>query len=179
MNILIIYGSLREKSINKMLARAVAALAPASMSVEVLGLAELPLYNPDLESAFPEVAKKSKEKIRNADGIIIVTPEYNRSIPGVLKNMLDWTSRPYGDNAWAGRPVGVLGASPGNLGATLAQYHLKQILGYLNTHILGQPEFHLNATGKFDDNGNLTDPTTKEYITKYLATFEAHVAKIK
>ncbi|MCR4281016.1 MAG: NAD(P)H-dependent oxidoreductase [Candidatus Kaiserbacteria bacterium] len=179
MNILMMYGSLREKSTNKALANAVAGLAPETMKIETVGLHELPFYNQDLESSFPESAKALKEKIRSADGIIIVTPEYNRSIPGVLKNMLDWTSRPYGDNAWDGRPVGVLGASVGALGATLAQYHLKQILSYLNTHVMGQPEFHLNATDKFDAEGNLTDESTKEHIKKFLAKFQEHIAMFK
>lgn len=179
MNILMMYGSLREKSTNKGLANAVALLAPETMKIETVGLHELPFYNQDLESNFPESAKTLKEKIRSADGIIIVTPEYNRSIPGVLKNMLDWTSRPYGDSAWEGRPVGVLGASVGPLGATLAQYHLKQILSYLNTHVMGQPEFHLNATDKFDAEGNLTDESTKEHIKKFLVKFQEHVAKFK
>lgn len=175
-NILTIYGSLREKSLNKSLARAVAMLAPESMKIEVAGLHELPFYNPDMESNFPESAKNFKKKIRAADGIIIVTPEYNRSIPGVLKNMLDWTSRPYGDSAWDGKPVGTMGAS-GAIGTALAQYHLKQVLNYLNTNIMGQPEFYLNAKDKFDAEGNLTDEPTKEFIRKYLAKFGEHVAK--
>ncbi|OGG71192.1 hypothetical protein A3F27_02785 [Candidatus Kaiserbacteria bacterium RIFCSPHIGHO2_12_FULL_53_13] len=177
-NILVIYGSLRKQSSNKALARALSELATEKMKVEVTGLDSLPFYNQDLESNFPAVAKDFKSKIRAADGIIIVTPEYNRSVPGVLKNMLDWTSRPYGDSAWDGKPVGILGTSVGAIGAALAQYHLKQILNYLNTHVMGQPEFYLNATDKFDAEGKLTDESTKEHVKKFLAAFEAHVAKI-
>lgn len=177
--ILVIYGSLREKSTNKFLAREIAALAPKTMKVEVLGLETLPFYNADMESSFPEAVKDFKSKIRAANGILVVTPEYNRSIPGVLKNMLDWTSRPYGDSAWDGKPVGVLGASVGSIGAALAQYHLKQILNYLNAHVMGQPEFYLNATEKFDERGNLTDAGTKTHIEKYLAAFQGHVGRFK
>lgn len=172
-----IYGSLSSKSINKLLATAVAKLAPESSKIEMVGLHSLPFYNQDMESDFPESAKSLKSKIRSADGIIIVTPEYNRSIPGVLKNMIDWTSRPYGDNAWDGRPVGVMGASVGPLGTAVAQYHLKQILTHLNAHIMGQPEFHLNVTDKFDAEGNLTDETIKGDIHRFLETFQEHIAK--
>ncbi len=178
-NILIIYGSLRKQSSNKALAGAFAELAPETMKTEVIGVESLPFYNQDLEADFPASAKEFKEKIKAADGIIIVTPEFNRSVSGVLKNMLDWTSRPYGDSAWNGKPVGVVGASIGSIGTALAQYHLKQIMNYLNTHVMGQPEFYLNATDKFDAAGKLTDESTKEHVKKYLAAFEAHVAKFK
>lgn len=177
MNILVIYGSLRKDSSNKYLAREIAALAPKTMKVVVMGIETLPFYNQDMEADFPEAVKDFKSKIRSATGIIIATPEYNRSIPGVLKNMFDWTSRPYGDNAWDNKPVGVLGASVGALGAALAQYHLKQVLNYLNTRVMGQPEFYLNATGKFDAGGKLINEPTREHLKKYIAAFEAHVTK--
>ncbi len=178
-NILIVYGSLRKQSSNKALAHAFSELAPDTMKTEVIGVESLPFYNQDLEADFPASAKGFKEKIRAADGIILVTPEYNRSVPGVLKNMIDWTSRPYGDSAWDGKPVGILGTSVGAIGAALAQYHLKQIMNYLNTHVMGQPEFYLNASDKFDAEGKLADESTKEHVKKFLTAFEAHVAKFK
>ncbi|OGG64038.1 hypothetical protein A3C18_00850 [Candidatus Kaiserbacteria bacterium RIFCSPHIGHO2_02_FULL_54_11b] len=178
MNILVIYGSLREKSLNKALARALGKNPPEGMTIELAGVGDLPLYNNDMEPTFPKVATDYKVKIRSVDGIIIVTPEYNRSIPGALKNMFDWTSRPYGDNAWKGKLVGVVGAASGNIGTALAQYDVKKVLAYLDAHIMGQPEFYLNGSDKFDADMNLTDEKTKEHVTKYLAAFKAHVEKM-
>jgi NAD(P)H-dependent FMN reductase len=167
-----IVGSLRAESYNKFLMQAVKENAPQSMEIEILDVT-LPLFNADLESAFPIEATFFKEKIKAADGIIIATPEYNRSIPGVLKNAIDWASRPYGDNAFAGKPVFVMGASTGAIGTAVAQSHLKQILSYLDTRTMGQPEFYLgNAKEKFDAAGKLADEKTREYIIKGLEAFE-------
>jgi len=176
--ILGIVGSLRKASVNRKLMEAFKQAAPGGVSVEIADIGTLPLYNEELEANFPEAAKAIKAKIREADGILIATPEYNRSIPGVLKNAIDWTSRPYGDNAWDSKLVVTVGASPGNVGTAVAQSHLRQILAYLNTTIVGQPEFYLGAAyGKFDESGALTDTKTKEFVTKLLETFLARIRK--
>lgn len=172
MNILALSGSLRADSYNTALLRAFAARVPEGVTMRIVSLGDLPLYNQDLETTFPESAHALKEAVKAADGILIATPEYNRSIPGVLKNALDWTSRPYGDSAWKGKPVYVIGASVGPLSAALAQYDLKKILLYLDAHVLGQPEFYLgNASDKFAPDGSLTDEKTRTHIDVALATF--------
>lgn len=175
MNILIIYGSARKDSLNKAVAHSAPALAPAGMDMTVSGLPAFPLYDQDMETAFPAVVSEFKNKIRAADGIIVVTPEYNRSVPGVLKNVIDWTSRPYGDSAWDGKPVGILGATGGNVGTAVAQNHLKQIMNYLNAHVLGQPEFYMSGAAEKIANGEIIDEKTKEVLKKYLETFKTHV----
>src|SRR5471032_406183 len=130
--IAVVVGSIRRESFNKQLAHAVVSLAPPDFSFEFLDIASLPLYSQDYDGDFPEVARTFKQKIEAANGLLFVTPEYNRSIPGVLKNALDWGSRPYGENAWAGKPAGVLGVSVGAIGTALAQQHLLNILAYLD-----------------------------------------------
>ena len=165
-------GSLRKDSYNRALLRAAAELLPQGHTLEVLEIGHLPLYNQDLEADFPVSVKEIKEKIRNSDGIIIATPEFNRSLSGVLKNMIDWTSRPYGDSAWKGLPVLVMGASGGNIGTALAQSHLKSILLYLDCRVPGQPEIYIGtAQDKFDKAGALTDEKTKEFLVGALKTF--------
>ncbi len=178
MNILIIYGSLREKSLNKVLAHNASSILPEGMTAEVLGIEGFPLYSDTIENAgFPEIAARYKESIRAADGIIIVTPEYNRSMPGSLKNMLDWTSR--GEVPWKGKPVGVIGASDGLRGASFAQYDLKRILAYFGAHVMGQPEFYFGeADKKIDEVGNITDEKTKQVLAKYLVALKTHVEKM-
>ncbi|MBU6323702.1 MAG: NAD(P)H-dependent oxidoreductase [Patescibacteria group bacterium] len=176
MKFLAISGSLRKGSYNSALLRAVKALAPAEHSVELVSAEEvraLPLFDQDLEaSAYPESATALKARIREADAVIVSTPEFNRSIPGALKNLLDWSTRPYGDNPWAGKPVYVMGASSGQISAALAQYDLKKILLYFNARVMGQPEFYMGpAGGKFDEALNLTDEKTKEAVVKAFAAF--------
>lgn len=165
-----IVGSLREGSYNRGLMNAFVAQAPEGAVITVAEIGDLPLYNQDLEqSAFPEAAQALKKQIEEADAIIIATPEYNRSVPGALKNAIDWASRPYGENSFDGKPVLVVGASVGPIAAALAQYHLKQIMLYLNARVIGQPEFYLGHAGdKFDAAGNLTDVDTKGYVDRAL-----------
>lgn len=175
-NILAFSGSLREKSINSGLIRAAIELCNDDMKITVADISNLPMYNQDLESSYPEALTNLKNQIRTADGILIATPEFNRSIPGALKNMLDWTSRPYGETAWSGKPVATMGASPGNISTALAQSHLKQILLYLDARVLGQPEFYVgSASDKFDEHSNLTDEKTKEYIKRLLKKFREFI----
>lgn len=165
-NVLLISGSLREASFNTALLRAFAQELQGKAEV-ARGNIELPLFNQELEADFPAAAQMLKDQILAADAIIIATPEYNRGVPGVLKNALDWTSRPYGQNAWAGKRVLVASASVGPIAGALAYYQLKQTLQYLDTELIGQPEFFLGLAGeKFSESGELTDETTKEYIAK-------------
>lgn len=174
--ILAFSGSLRKYSTNSGLIRAVVEIAKDEMDINFINISAFPLYNQDMEATFPPELANLKKQIREADGIIIATPEFNRSISGALKNMFDWTSRPYGDNAWDNKPVVTMGTSPGSIGTALAQYHLKQILLYLNARLQGQPEFYVsNASDKFDKEGNLTDAKTKEYIKKLLDSFKQHL----
>ena len=172
-------GSLRKMSINRSLLNALKETAPKEVSFEILEMGDLPLFNQDAEMAnYPKEAQALKDKIAAAHGAVIVTPEYNRSIPGVLKNFLDWTSRPYGKNAWAKKVVGVTGASGGAIGTALAQYHLKQILLYLDARVLGQPELYVNNAGqKINEQGVLTDAATKEHIVKFWNAFLAEVRR--
>ncbi len=177
LNILAFSGSFRKGSINSGLVRAAVSLAPEGMAITQVDFSDLPLYNQDMEAQFPTEVAALKEKIRAADGIVVATPEYNRSIPGVLKNMFDWTSRPYGDNAWSGKPVALMGAG-GSVGTAVAQSHLKEILLYLDARVLGQPEFYVNGftPGIFDKDGNLIDEKTKEYVARLLATLQKTIA---
>jgi len=176
MHILAIYGSLRERSTNKALALAAQKLSPDGMTVEPVASPVFSIYSEDIEkSAFPDEVVAFKKRIEQAAGVLFATPEYNRSLPGGLKNMIDWTSRPSGSHPWKGKPIGVIGASSGDRGTISAQYDLKRMMNYFGAHVLGQPEFYLNATGKFDDAMNLVDEKTKEALKKYLNAFKEHI----
>ena len=165
--ILAFSGSLRKHSYNSGLLRAFVEIAGGEAEVQLVDIAWLPLFNQDAEAAYPEAIAALKDRIRSASAVIIATPEHNRSIPAALKNMLDWTSRPYGETTWKGKPVAVVGATPGGVGTAVGQYHLKQILTYLDAHVLGQPEFYVGgASEKFDSEGNLTDENTREHLVK-------------
>lgn len=168
-----IAGSLRKDSFNKALLQNAQELAPGGVNIESVEIGNFPHYNQDVESVnFPDEASALKRKIETADGIIVSTPEYNRSVPGVLKNAIDWTSRPHGENSWAGQPALVLGASISPIATAIAQSHLKHTLLYLDCRVLGQPEFYLGkAYKKFDGNGNLTDEDTRNFLRKTLETF--------
>ncbi len=177
MKILAISGSLRKDSFNSALVRALAQLAPAGVEVEQAEIGNLPLYNTDLEAAFPAEATALKQKIESADRIIFVTPEYNRSISGVLKNAIDWASRPWGKNSFAGKVALIAGVSVGKTGTALAQAHLKDILLYLDMKVLGQPELYLGpASAIFDEHGMIKEESTKELLSKAIATLVAHAA---
>ena len=166
MKILGIVGSLRTHSFNRSLLNAFLSQKPEGVSMEIADIGTLPLYNEDLEPNFPESAQILKTQIENVNAVIIATPEYNRSVPGVLKNAIDWTSRPYGKNSFSGKKVLVIGASVGPIGTALAQYDLKKMLLHGNALVLGQPEFFVGVAGsKFSDEGILTDVATQEHIT--------------
>src|SRR4249920_1743990 len=158
--ILGIAGSLRRKSYNRAALRAAQQLAPEDAVIDIFELDGIPVFSEDDELQPPVKIVELKKRIREADAILFVTPEYNYSIPGGLKNAIDWASRPYGDNAWNGKPVAVMGASLGMLGTARAQYHLRQVFVFLDMDALNQPEVMINASKSFDDQGNLTDQQT-------------------
>lgn len=179
--ILGIGGSLRKGSYNKALLRAAVALAPENAEVEIFEkLGDIPLFNQDEESNLPDVVKEFKEKIRSSDAILFVTPEYNYSIPGFLKNAIDWASRPYGDNSWSGKPAAIMSSSSGMISGSRAQYHLRQIFVYLNIFPLNRPEIMVpQVQDKIDEQGDLIDKHTKEKIAELLQILVEWTTKIQ
>lgn len=176
--IAVVVGSLRRDSINRKLASAVVKLAPPEFSFKQVRIGDLPLYNQDDDANQAATVKRLKGEIAAASGLLFVTPEYNRSIPGVLKNAIDHASRPYGQNAWAGKPAGVLGASIGAIGSALAQQHLRNILAYLDVPTLGQPEaFNQVTDGFFDADGNIADAETRKFLQGWMDRYVAWVKK--
>jgi chromate reductase len=168
-HILGIAGSLRHASYNRAALRAARELAPDGAKLDIFELNGIPCFNQDDELQPPPPVLELKTRVRAADAILFVTPEYNYSIPGVLKNSIDWASRPYGDSAWSGKPVAVMGASIGMLGTARAQYHLRQVFVFLDMHPLNQPEVMIaRAAERFDADGNLTDEKTKDLIRQLL-----------
>ena len=169
LKILGIAGSLRKGSYNRAALRAAVELAPEGAVVEAFELDGIPPFNQDDDQHPPARIVELKRKVREADAILFVTPEYNYSIPGVLKNAIDWGSRPYGDSCWEGKPVAVMGASAGAQGTSRAQYHLRQVFVFLDMHSLNRPEVMIaHAQNKFDANGNLTDDDTRKHIRRLL-----------
>lgn len=168
-NILGIAGSLRRDSYNRAALRVAQTLAPDDAKIEIFELDGIPAFNQDDEMNPPAKVVELKARVRAADAILFVTPEYNYSIPGVLKNAIDWASRPYGDNAWDGKPVAVMGASIGAIGTARSQYHLRQAFVFLNMYAINQPEVMIaNAQDKFDASGNLIDEKARELIRQLL-----------
>ena len=164
-----IAGSLRRGSYNRAALRAATTLVPEGVTLETFDLEGIPGFNEDDERTPPARVVELKRSIRAADAVLIVTAEYNSSVPGVLKNAIDWASRPYGDSAWFGKPVAIMGASVGNTGTARAQYHLRQIFVFLNMFPINQPELMIgNAATRFDGDGNLTDDTTRQRIRELL-----------
>ena len=178
--IAVIVGSLRKDSFNRKLANAIVKLAPSEFSFKHLKIDDLPLYNQDDDANPAESVKRLKIEIKGAQGLLFVTPEYNRSIPGVLKNAIDHASRPYGQNAFSGKPAGVLGASVGAIGTALAQQHLRNVLAYLDVPTLGQPEAFIHVKdGLFDEAGNLGADSKKflqNWMDHYVAWVKKHAA---
>jgi chromate reductase, NAD(P)H dehydrogenase (quinone) len=166
-HILGIAGSLRKQSYNRGLIRAAERMIPEGTSFEVFDLEGIPPFNQDEEKDAPPRVTELKSRIRAADAILIATPEYNYSVPGVLKNALDWASRPYGDNAWNEKPLAIMGASAGVIGTARAQYHLRQMCVFLNMHPMNSPEVMVgNAANRFDAESNLTDEKSIDLIRK-------------
>ena len=174
--IAVLVGSLRKASFNRQLANALAKLAPGNFSFHQLEIGDLPLYNQDDDGQPHPTVTRLKTAIKESQGLLFVTPEYNRSIPGVLKNAIDHASRPYGQSAWAGKPAGVIGASVGAIGTAMAQQHLRNVLAYLDVPTLGQPEAFIHAKeGLFDDAGNIGSGS-KDFLQGWM---DAYVAWIK
>ncbi len=174
--IAVIVGSLRKESYNLKTAKALIALAPQSLSLDLVSIANLPMFNEDLEATPPNEWTVFREQIKAADGILFLTPEYNRSVPGVLKNAIDVGSRPYGQNSWDGKPAAVVSVSIGNICGFGANHHLRQSLVFVNVPAMAQPEAYIGGAAElFDDNGNLTNESTKEFLTSFMAAFEKWV----
>lgn len=163
-------GSLRKDSYNRALLRAALEVMPDEASLEIFDLDGIPPYNADIEAAMPQVVKDFKQKIKTADAILISTPEYNRSFSGVLKNAVDWASRPAGDNSFDDKPIAIMSASTGMLGAARAQFALRHVFVFLNAHLLNRPELAVTfAPQKFDKNGKMTDEATLKIMRDLLA----------
>ena len=175
--IALVIGSLRRDSYNRKLAYAIKKLAPPEFLFEELQINDLPLYNQDDDANQPIPVKRLKKEITAAHGVIFVTPEYNRSVPGVLKNAIDQASRPYGDSAWKGKPAGVVGASIGAPGTSMAQQHLRNMLAYLDMPTLGQPEVFVQVTdGFFDQNGDIARADARQFLQGWM---DAYVVSVK
>ncbi|ETZ23086.1 NADPH-dependent FMN reductase [Pedobacter sp. V48] len=172
-------GSIRKESYTTKLVKAFQQLAPKGVTVELIDISQLPFLNQDLENDLPRQVKALHSSIDTADAIILATPEYNRSYSPILKNALDWGSRPQGQNKWNNKPAVILGCTPYNLGAFGAVNHLRQVLVYLNMHPVQQPEFYLaGAADKFDEQGNLTDEQTKKMIMALWTNFTELISKL-
>lgn len=178
--ILGIAGSLRKGSYNRSALSAAVGLVPDGAQIEIYDIDGFPGFNQDQDQDPPAKVKEFKQKIRDADAILFCSPEYNYSIPGVLKNAIDWASRPYGDSAWEGKPAAIMGASVGPIATARMQYHLRQVMVFLNMFPLNRPEVMIgHATDKFDAAGNLTDENTKEHIRKMLETLAEWTVELK
>jgi len=174
--IAVIVGSLRKDSMNRKLAGALARMAPSGFSCKQVEIGDLPLYNQDDDANQVPAVKRLKGEIVAATGLIFVTPEYNRALPGVLKNAIDHASRPYGQSAWANKPAGVLGASPGAVGTAIAQQQLRTVLAYLDVPTMGQPEAFIQVKdGFFDENGNIANPGTRKFLQGWMDRYVAWV----
>ena len=176
----VVVGSLRKGSYNRMVAHALMELAPESLALEVVEIGQLPLYDQDADSGTPPSAWSAfRQQVKAADAVLFVTPEYNRSVPGVLKNAIDVGSRPYGQSAWDGKPGAVVSVSPGALGAFGANHHLRQSLVFLNVPVLQQPEAYIGgAADLFDASGKLKNDSTRDFLKKLMQSFAAWIEKI-
>jgi len=175
--IAVFVGSLRRESFSRKMAKALMKLAPDSLNLEIIEIGGLPLYNQDLEDNPPAAWIEFRERLKKFDGVLFVTPEYNRSVPGGLKNAIDVGSRPYGKSSWDGKPGAVVSVSPGAIGAFGANHHLRQSLVFLNMPAMQQPEAYIgNAANLFDENDDLVNESTREFATKFMHAFAAWVA---
>ena len=172
-------GSLAKASINRKLALGLTRVAPPELNLREIPFGDLPMYNYELEQEFPAAARAFKDAIGAVDAVLFVTPEYNRSIPGVLKNAIDWASRPYGKNSFARKPTAVIGTSPGKIGTAIAQQHLRSILAYCNSPLLNSVEAYIQFTpGLIGDGGEVTDPKIGEFLKNYMAEFYGFIARV-
>lgn len=176
-DVAVIVGSLRKGSINRQVANALTELAPPELTLNIIEIAHLPLYNQDVDDNPPSAWTAFRERIRAANAVLFVTPEHNRSVPAALKNALDVGSRPYGKNAWSGKPGAVVSATPGAMGGFGANHHLRQSLVFLNIPAMAQPEAYIGGADKlFDANGKLVNDGTRKFLQSFLQAFAAWVA---
>ncbi|MEP9372491.1 NADPH-dependent FMN reductase [Mesorhizobium sp. KR1-2] len=172
-------GSLATESINRKLAKALVRLAPQGLHMEEISFRDLPLYSYDYDADFPPAARALKAALAAVDAVLFVTPEYNRSIPGGLKNAIDWASRPYGTNSFTRKPSAVIGTSPGAIGTAVAQQSLRSVLSFCNSPQMNAPEAYIQfKPGLITDDGEVTDPTTEEFLRNYMAEFEAFITRV-
>ena len=178
-NVGYLVGSLAKASLNRKLARALASLAPDALVLREISFAELPLYSYDYDADYPPAAKAFKDAIAAVDAVLFVTPEYNRSIPGGLKNAIDWASRPYGKNAFARKPSAPIGTSPGKIGTAIAQQHLRSILSFCNSPQMNSIEAYIQFTpGLITDDGEVTDDSVAEFLRNYMTEFHAFITRV-
>jgi len=172
-------GSLATASLNRLLSRALVRLAPSGLEMNEIPFKDLPLFSPDYEADYPPVARALKDAIAAADAVLFITPEYNRSIPGGLKNAIDWASRPYGTNSFSRKPSAVIGTSPGKLGTAIAQQHLRSLLGYCNSPQMNAPEAYIQFTpGLITDDGQVTVPSTAQFLQTFMNEFHAFIQRV-
>jgi chromate reductase, NAD(P)H dehydrogenase (quinone) len=180
LKIAVFVGSLRKESINRKMAKALIALAPASLKMEIIEIGGLPLYNQDPDDEGRPLSSwvAFREQVKTFDGLLFVTPEYNRSVPAVMKNAIDVGSRPYGQSVWGGKPAAVMSVSPGTIGGFGANHHLRQSFVFLDVPVMQQPEAYIGGAGQlFDARGDLTNPSTREFLVKFLGAFAVWVEK--
>jgi len=172
-------GSLATASINRLLAKALVRLAPPELGMTEIPFKDLPLYSYDYDANYPPVAAAFKDAIAAVDAVLFITPEYNRSIPGGLKNAIDWASRPYGKNAFARKPSGVIGTSPGKIGTAIGQQHLRSILAFCNSPQMNAIEAYIQfEQGLIADDGRVTNPATEEFLRRYMQEFAGFIARV-
>jgi chromate reductase len=172
-------GSLAKDSLNRRLSRALVRLAPDELQLKEIPIGQLPLYSYDYDADFPPVATEFKQAIASSDAVLFVTPEYNRDIPGGLKNAIDWASRPYGKNSFTGKPSAVIGASPGKIGTAVAQQNLRSILSYCNSPQMNAPEAYIQATpGMIAADGAVNDDSTEEFLRSWMDDFRMFIQRV-
>ncbi|MEY9871588.1 chromate reductase [Streptacidiphilus sp. MAP12-33] len=172
-------GSLSQKSINRVLSKALIRVAPPELAFQEIPIKDLPLYNHDFDADYPPEGLALKEAIAAVDAILFVTPEYNRSIPGALKNAIDWASRPWGTNSFTHKPSAVIGTSPGKIGTAVAQQSLRSVLSFCNSPQMNAPEGYIQFTpGLFDEDGEVTDPTTQQFLADFMSDFKQFVERV-
>ena len=172
-------GSLSSTSVNRVLSKALIRLAPDDLEFTEIAIRDLPLYSPDYDADYPAEPRALKDAIGAVDAILFITPEYNRSIPGALKNAIDWASRPWGENSFDHIPAGIIGASPGNIGTAVAQQSLRAVLAFCNARQMTAPEAYIQFSATvFADDGEVKDESTQEFLSNYMAEFREHVARV-